>query len=433
MASIGLDSGGRRRILFMAPDGKRKTLRLGKASQRIAEAFKTKIESLVSAAITNSPLDDEVARWLASRDSRMLDKLARVGLIAPPHSNNGHATLGDYIDQYIATRSDVKKGTRINLRQARNKLVEYFGADKRLADITAGDADEFRLDLMSRLAENTARRFCGRAKQFFRAAVRKKFIKENPFGDMKGCGVKENRSRFYFISRQESQKVLEHCPDAEWRLIFALARFGGLRTPSETLALKWGHIDWERGRITINSPKTAHYDGKESRQIPLFPELRPYLEEVYEQAAPGSEWVITRYRDGNTNLRTQLQRIIGRAGLQCWPKLFQNLRSTRETELAKDHPIHVVCAWLGNSPVVAAKHYLQVTDADYEQGSSGTESGTQAAQNVAQQPAASWRDTSHKATQLVANQGVMLNFATSCATLQECLVTPTGFEPVSPA
>ncbi|MCC6123354.1 MAG: site-specific integrase [Pirellulales bacterium] len=230
-----------------------------------------------------------------------------------------------------------------------------------------------------------------------------------------------------------TQKVLEHCPDAQWRLIFALARFGGLRTPSETLALRWGHIDWERGRITIISPKTAHFDGKESRQIPLFPELRPYLEEVYEQAAPGSEWVITRYRGGNTNLRTQLQRIIGRAGLQCWPKLFQNLRSTRETELAKDHPIHVVCAWLGNSPVVAAKHYLQVTDADYEQESSGTESGTQAAQNAAQQPAASLRDTSHKTAQLVANQGVMLNLATSCADLQECSVTPTGFEPVLPA
>jgi hypothetical protein len=55
-------------------------------------------------------------------------------------------------------------------------------------------------------------------------------------------------------------------------------------------------------------------------------------------------------------------RIIGRAKIKPWPKLFQNLRSTRETELAEMYPLHVVCAWIGNSQPVAAKHYLQVTD-----------------------------------------------------------------------
>jgi len=54
--------------------------------------------------------------------------------------------------------------------------------------------------------------------------------------------------------------------------------------------------------------------------------------------------------------------MVEKAGLTVWPKLFQNLRSTRETELAELYPVQVVCAWIGNSPAVAAKHYLQVTD-----------------------------------------------------------------------
>ena len=33
---------------------------------------------------------------------------------------------------------------------------------------------------------------------------------------------------------------------------------------------------------------------------------------------------------------------IKRAGLTPWPKLFQNLRSTRETELAETFPLHVM-------------------------------------------------------------------------------------------
>jgi hypothetical protein len=55
-----------------------------------------------------------------------------------------------------------------------------------------------------------------------------------------------------------------------------------------------------------------------------------------------------------------------RAGVKPWPKLFQNLRSTRETELARDYPMHVVCDWIGNSQAIAAKHYLQVTEDDFQ-------------------------------------------------------------------
>lgn len=60
----------------------------------------------------------------------------------------------------------------------------------------------------------------------------------------------------------------------------------------------------------------------------------------------------------NCNLRTQFER----AGLSAWPRLFHNLRSSRQTELSESFPAHVVCAWLGNSEVIARDHYLQVTE-----------------------------------------------------------------------
>jgi hypothetical protein len=34
--------------------------------------------------------------------------------------------------------------------------------------------------------------------------------------------------------------------------------------------------------------------------------------------------------------------------------------------LIKVHGIEVACAWIGNTPAVAMKHYLQITDEDYE-------------------------------------------------------------------
>lgn len=51
----------------------------------------------------------------------------------------------------------------------------------------------------------------------------------------------------------------------------------------------------------------------------------------------------------------------------CGSRLFQNLRANHETELVNDFPIHVVTEWLGNTPAVATKHYLQVTDDHFAQ------------------------------------------------------------------
>ncbi len=108
--------------------------------------------------------------------------------------------------------------------------------------------------------------------------------------------------------------------------------------------------------------------------------------EAFSQALPGTLHVITRYRSTNSNLRTQLQRIIRRAGLTPWPRLFHNLRATRQTELAELFPGHVVCAWIGNTERVAQNHYLQVTDEHFAVagGEPPTTTMTQAAQIAAQ-------------------------------------------------
>jgi len=47
--------------------------------------------------------------------------------------------------------------------------------------------------------------------------------------------------------------------------------------------------------------------------------------------------------------------------------------------------MHVVCAWIGNTAAVAAKHYLQVTEGDFTRAAEGgAQSGALAAQKAAQ-------------------------------------------------
>lgn len=271
-------------------------------------------------------------------------------------------TLKAFIDEYVGSRSDIKDRSVSRIREAGQKLVDCFGAQKRLRDFVTSDGDKFRNWLLGKgLAENTVRRNCGRAKQFFHAAIRRKLVTENPFAQLVSA-VRGNPARLRFIDRETAAKVLEACPNAEWRLIFALSRFGGVRCPSETLSIRWSDVDWKNQRIRVPSPKTEHIEGKESRLIPLFPELRPHLEAARAETEPGAEYLVMRYRSVRQNLSTQFERIVCRAGIEPWPKLFQNLRSTRETELMESFPPHVVCGWIGNSEAVAQKHYLQVTD-----------------------------------------------------------------------
>ncbi|MCH7729285.1 MAG: hypothetical protein IH991_22825 [Planctomycetes bacterium] len=98
------------------------------------------------------------------------------------------------------------------------------------------------------------------SKVFFGAAKRKRLITENPFDGQRST-IQPNAEREFFVTREMADKVLEACPHDEWRLIFALARYGGLRCPSEHLALRWCDVDWEGERILVHSPKTEHHAG----------------------------------------------------------------------------------------------------------------------------------------------------------------------------
>jgi site-specific recombinase XerD len=412
MASISTEKAdGRiigRRIQFVAKDGKRKTVRLGKVSLHLAEKIKVQIEALNRAACNGMSPELESTKWVNSPSAVMQDRLAAVGLIP---ERTPREDLGKFLESYIAGRTDIKPRTRINLKACQSKLIDFFGADKPLDAITAGDADEFLINLQDRYAAGTAGRCVRHAKQFFRAAVRKKLLAENPFADVKAPS-QINEARKFFVSREMAAAVLDRCPDAEWRLLFALSRYGGLRCPPEHFGLLWADVDWERGRFLVRSPKTEHHEGGANRWVPIFPELRPYLEDCFD---PESTYVINHYRHRNQNLRTRLRRIIRKAGLEPWPKLFHNLRASRETELVEEYPIHVVCKWIGNTALIAAKHYLQVTEDHFKRATSaGAESGATAVQNPTQQPTAERRIVSQESSEEKESCEVMRDSAASC-------------------
>jgi integrase len=248
MASIGSDPNGRKRILFVAGDGRRMTVRLGKMSAKQADAFKVKVEDLIGAANGAGMVHDETSRWLAGLDDKMHARLVAVGL-AKPRNGGGTALLGPFIDAYLKTLPRAKEHTLLNWQQVRKWMVDFFGETRDVRTVTAADAEDWTAHMRAgNLGDNTIRRHTGRARQLFKAAIRRGVVRgANPFEGM-AATVRADKARQFFVTRDAAAKVLDACPDAQWRLLFALSRYGGLRCPSEHLALKWSDVDWEKNR-----------------------------------------------------------------------------------------------------------------------------------------------------------------------------------------
>src|SRR4051794_2934321 len=102
MASISRASNGRRSLQFVAGDGKRKSIRLGKISQHAAEVVKSKVEMLNGALIAGLAVDGETAKWLAGIGDELHAKLVAVALVTPRLSQA--IRLKVFIDGYIASR-----------------------------------------------------------------------------------------------------------------------------------------------------------------------------------------------------------------------------------------------------------------------------------------------------------------------------------------
>lgn len=93
-----------------------------------------------------------------------------------------------------------------------------------------------------------------------------------------------------------------------------------------------------------------------------------------------AEFGVGKYRDAAAvNLRTQLLRLIDRAGLSPWPRLFNALRASRATEPASEHRSAACTAWLGHTAAIAEKHDHMVREEDHARAAGETPSESGAA------------------------------------------------------
>ena len=104
--------------------------------------------------------------------------------------------------------------------------------------------------------------------------------------------------------------------------------------------------------------------------MPIFGDFRATLEDYHALIIRNDPFCVPAGLmfprcPSQTQLTSRLKRTAQKAGLQPWLKPWMNLRSSVETQLLREgFDLEAVSKWLGNSPDIARKHYLQITPND---------------------------------------------------------------------
>ena len=363
------------RLRFML-DKRRQSLALTGFDGPAAQVAREHVEHLIVQRHRDRPPCESTVRWLDDLPNELHDRLAFFGLTEARKRSELPRTVLAFMRVYIKSRTDWKKPQTYD--QAVDKLEEFLKGDVLLGSLTKGEAERWHRWMIhnKKLSRNTAGQNVKRCRQMMRQAIDEDLAETNPFAGIK-IDLRSDASKNRFVNAQACLAVLKSCPDLEWRVLIALVRYGGLRCPSEVLRLRWIDIDWDRQRFRVRAPKTERY-GKGERIVPLFPELHAELEKLRHQTplpeeSVADEYVITRYRSSESNLRTALGRILDKASVERFPKPFMALRASRRTELERSGRFanHVLNDWFGHSGRIAEKHYLQTTEEDYREAAEG--------------------------------------------------------------
>ena len=393
---------GKYRIRFTL-DGKEKEMLLPTADKRVAETVCGMVERLVEQKQTGEP-NRLLSNWLKEIPDDLRQRLERAGLV----EESKRLTVAELYKKFLESKPDSPKTTLTAWGQAYRNLIDYLKGDSRRIDtITIDEAIAFkawlpkqekadrpkskrkkpadktsnvvygRSGVKGTLSPSTAGRRLGFVKQWFQFAVSRGWLERSPFENI-SAPVPVNPARQYFISQEESEKILEACPNQRWRALFVLSRYIGIRIPSELYTLKWSDVHFSdpskegeagRGFIYIHDQKRKHHgDEMALRRSPLWANVERELIALYNEAKEGEEFLFPEVKK-SSNLRTDFVRIVKRAGVEVYPKIFHNLRSSCETEYERAGVKPTVyCRWLGNSPQIAVRHYVQYGEEDFQTG-----------------------------------------------------------------
>ncbi len=312
--------------------------------------------------------------------------------------------LKEYTERYFKMRKiDAPESTIKSYKTSVRYLIEYFGETKLIDSITDMDAHNFKTALASNelkgamksqrdLNKTSVNLHMRQIKAVFNYAVRDlKILPFNPFAST--VEIVKQSARWHYVTQDELEKMLDAATD-NFRLMIALCRLAGLRR-MEAYHLEWQDVNFDQGKLYVIGKDHWQPKDRETRVIPLCPELQQMLLTAFEAAPEGTVRVCPAVCIDNID--RDIKATIVRAGLKPWTKPLHTLRKSCITDWASRYPIHAVKEWAGHANVTTTEqYYLKVTEDQYNKAK--TDSFWASAQQIPQQKPEKQSETQSKAS-----------------------------------
>ena len=198
-------------------------------------------------------------------DSKLLASIRRHGILS--YCDSG-LTMGALLDDFMEQKRDLAESTLATYRSHLKTIRKYFGEKTLVTDIDVDRGLAFRLHLLDEgYAPVTVGWHIRTLRTIYRQALRRRLVYDNPFQDVP-TGPKTNDNNYRYIEQNAIETILKPCRKAETAFAVRLARYGGLRMPSEIRNMKFS--DFGRiGFFVHDNSKTGR------REVPFFHQLRP--------------------------------------------------------------------------------------------------------------------------------------------------------------
>ena len=198
-----------------------------------------------------------------------------------PTGNPEKQTLDMFLKNWLKRRKADLKPASFELYEGTvERLLDFFGKDGCLRDITLERAEDFVLAQKNRapgrqgneLSDWTREQVKRHCKTIFRAAVQWNYLAVNPF-----AGLRSKRlvtRRWYRMKPEEYHALLDVTPSLREKVAYAVFYTAGLRM-HEAFNLTWDCLDFQKSILLVtNREATAdtppfYIKDHEARRIPL--------------------------------------------------------------------------------------------------------------------------------------------------------------------
>ncbi|HEV3001059.1 MAG TPA: tyrosine-type recombinase/integrase [Solirubrobacteraceae bacterium] len=324
---------------------------------------------------------------LTPREARsLLDEVLADARLAPaePVPREAVRTLGDAWAEWLRhiefDRNRKPSTVRDYASQTRRYLLDEFGADLPLSELTTERIEEWQQEMLERghLARRTIQKAQVCLHAILKRAKKKRWVERNAAEDADRITLKPSGD-FNVLSVEECEALIRAAENETDAAIFRTAISCGLRM-GELRALRWRdvdfarrliHVRWSIARHTLDRPKSASV-----RSVPMADQVAAALDALSRRGrfVGDDDFVFcTPLGEPRSDyfIRGAFYEALDRAGLghlrtKEHAVRFHDLRHTFGTLAVQAAPISDVQAWMGHAQIQTTMiyvHYVPQHDA----------------------------------------------------------------------